>query len=187
MRYSKQRSFFNGHVRNPSSIVFIIAIVWLFVVSVALLCTVPLVKNDSINLQQIITRINHIETKGSVVYLHTDMGVFSVQNDLICNSSALDNHIADHDEFQICYKPFSKNHKLEGLVWELSDSTGLIYVAEEMVREYQMESNRMMAIASWSIVVIYSIISLCLWYFLSNAPKYPRIAALLVRRQWRNF
>ena len=81
---------------------------------------------------------------------------------LICNSSALDNHIADHDEFQICYKPFSKNHKLEGLVWELSDSTGLIYVAEEMVREYQMESNRMMAIASWSIVVIYSIISLCL-------------------------
>ena len=115
------------------------------------------------------------------------MGVFSVQNDLICNSSALDNNVADCDEFQICYKPFSENHKLEGLVWELADSTGLIYVAEETVKEYQKESNRMMAIVSWSVVVIYSIVSLFLWYFLSNAPKYPRIAALLVRRQWRNF
>lgn len=187
MRYSKQRSFFNGYVRDPGSIVFIIAIVGLFVVSVALLCTVPLVKNDSVNLQQIITKIDHIETKGSVVYLHTNMGVFSVQNDWICNASALDNNVADYDEFQICYKPFSENHKLEGLVWELSDSTGLIYVDEETVRENQMESNRMMAIASWSVVVIYSIVSVCLWYFLSNAPKYPRIAALLVRRQWRNF
>jgi hypothetical protein len=187
VRYSKQHSFFNGYVRDPGSIVFIIAIVGLFVVSVALLCTVPLVKNDSVNLQQIITKIDHIETKGSVVYLHTNMGVFSVQNDWICNASALDNNVADYDEFQICYKPFSENHKLEGLVWELSDSTGLIYVDEETVRENQMESNRMMAIASWSVVVIYSIVSVCLWYFLSNAPKYPRIAALLVRRQWRNF
>lgn len=101
--------------------------------------------------------------------------------------SDLNNSVVDYDEFQIYYKPFSENHKLEGLVWELSDSTGLIYVAEETVREYQMESNRMIAIASWCVVVIYSIVSLCLWYFLSNAPKYPRIAALLVRRQWRNF
>ena len=187
MRYSKQRSFFNGYVRNPGPIVFIIAIVGLFIVSVALLCTVPLVKNDSCNLQQIVTQINHIETKGNVVYLYTNMGVFSVQNDLVYNYSALNNSVADYDEFQIHYKPFSENHELEGLVWELADSKGKTYVAEETVREYQKESNRIMAIASWSIVVFYSIISLCLWYFLSNASKYPRIAALLVRRQWRNF
>ena len=187
MRYAKQRSFFNGHVREPGPIIFIIAIVGLFVVSAALLCTVPLVKNESYNLQQITTQINHIETREDVVYLHTNMGVFSVQNDLIYNYSDLNDRVADYDEFQIRYKPFLENHELEGLVWELADSKGMIYVAEETVREYQKESNSMMAIASWSIVVFYSIISFCLWYFLSNASKYPRIAALLVRRQWRNF
>jgi len=187
VRYSKQRSFFNGYVRDPGPIVFIIAIVGLFVVSVALLCTVPLVKNDSDNLQQIITQINHIETKGNAVYLHTNMGVFSVQNDLIYNYSDLKNSVADYNEFQIHYKPISENHESDGLVWELADSKGIIYVSEETVREFQQESHRMMAIASWSIVIIYSIISLCLWYFLRNASKYPRVAALLVRKQWRNF
>lgn len=187
MRYSKKRSFFNGYVRDPGPIVFIIVIVGLFVVSVALVCTVPLVKNDSYSLQQIMTQINHIETNENVVYLHTNIGVFSVQNDLIYNYSALNDSVADYDEFQIHYKPFSENHELEGLVWELADSKGIIYVAEETVREYQKESNRMMAITSWIIVVFYSIISLCLWYFLSNASKYPRMAALLVRKQWRNF
>ena len=189
MRYSKQRRYFNGFVRDPVPIVFLIVFVGLCVVAVAIFCTVTLVKDedDMINLQQVTTKINHIETKENVVYLHTNMGIFSVPNDLICNYSSLNNSVANFNEFQIHYKPLSENNKLEGLVRRLADSTGLIYVTEEAVREYKKESNRMATTAAWSIVVIYSIFSLCIWYFLSNATKYPRIAALMVKRQWRNF
>ena len=168
--------------------VLIIALVGLFAISVALWCTVPLLdQNDPHNLLQITTQIDRICTEENAVYLYTDTGILGVSNDLICNYSVLEKSVANNVEFQILFMPFSESQEVKGEVWELVDSKGIIYVAEETTRAYQKANDRIVAKASWLIVVVYSIFTFCLWYFLSNATKYPRVAALFVRKEWRNF
>ncbi len=188
MQNSKQNRFFSGYVREPGPMVFIITIVGILTICVAVLCTVLLNNQyDPHSLQSITIQISHLKITENTIQLHTDEGIFSVPNDLVCDYPVLQNSVADHTEFLIHYRPFKKNNEVKGTVWALSDSSGIIHVNEETVREYQKDSYRMMAKTSWIIVVIYSVFTLCLWYFLCNASKYPRVAVLFVRKQWRNF
>lgn len=188
MYSSKQSRYFNGYVRNSGPMVFMIISAGIFVIIVALLCTV-LLFGQSVprNLQQVTTHIYYLQTEEDSVRLHTDAGVFSVPIDLACDYSVLKNSVADHAKLTICYKPFPENHEVKGSVWELTDSKGIIFLDKEVVKAYQKENYRLMAQVSWITTIIYFIFTFMLCFFLSNAPKYPRIAALFVKKQWRNF
>ena len=187
MYYSKQSRYFNGYVRNSGQIVFTIISAGIFIIIVALLCT-GLMLGQSIphNLQQATIHIEYLQEDDGSILLHTDAGIFSLPIDLVCDFSAL-NSFVDYRELTICYKAFPENHEVKGSVWELADLKGNFFIDKEVVKAYHKENYRLMAHVSWITVVIYFVFTGMLCYFLSNAPKYPRIAALFVKKQWRNF
>ena len=188
MQNSKRSKYFNGYVRNPRIIVFMTAIVGIFAFSIAILCTFLLiVQSGSVDLQQITTQINQIEEKETVIYLHTDMGVFSIPDELLHDNAELENCVENKKYFSIQYKPLSKNSEIQGSVWELVDSDGMRYLDAETTREYRQDNYWHMTSIAWILVGVYTLITWGIWYCLSHAPKYPHLAALLVRKQWRNF
>ena len=166
MYSSKQSRYFNGYVRNSGPMVFMIISAGIFVIIVALLCTV-LLFGQSVprNLQQVTTHIYYLQTEEDSVRLHTDAGVFSVPIDLACDYSVLKNSVADHAKLTICYKPFPENHEVKGSVWELTDSKGIIFLDKEVVKAYQKENYRLMAQVSWITTIIYFIFTFMLCFF----------------------
>ena len=188
MRNLRKYRHFNGYVRKPLAIVSMIVSVGILVFATAILSSVLLITQKEPNiLQQLTTQIKQIKTDEISVHLTTDTGSFTIPKEMICDYPVLEKSVVNQMQFNIRYKPISGNSENQGVVWELIDSNGITHLALDAARKYYQSNYSIMACTAWIAVGVYTVFTWGLWYVLSNAPKYPILASLFVKKEWRNF
>lgn len=75
----------------------------------------------------------------------------------------------------------------EGLIWEMTDENGTVLFTSEDTYRYLTRLDRRNMLLLWIVALTYWLLFSTSCYILNNAKKYPRLAALLVRPEKRNF
>ena len=72
-------------------------------------------------------------------------------------------------------------------ILSVSSLAGDVIISSDRINQAKVTNARNSVIVMWTACMCYLVFIILSYYFISNAPRYPRIAALLVRKEFRNF
>lgn len=180
---------FNGYVRNPRQMIVMVVVVGLFLLSTAIVVTFFLLySKDMPSLVQNEVIIEKMQKEHETIRFITTKGNYSVSSMLVNDYSSLEKAVHDKETFHILSHPFwGMNEENHVKLWGIIGSNGAVYLNPETVKVHQLNNLKVMMYNAWGLVMIYIIFTFLGWYFLSNAPRYPHLASLFVKKEWRNF
>ena len=189
MRRSFQNKLFNGYVREPIPMVILAIIPAIASLGLALWATWDFHFADLDSYTQVQTCvINEYREADTDYELVSSSGmVFCLPVDSVANASILDTLVQNSTcvlvEYSVERKEEYQLHDIVAVSYK--DGTCIISEAEiGDVREMQWISTLAWL---WGIFTVYATFLMVSYYILCNAPKYPRLANLLIRENWRNF
>lgn len=185
----KEPRLFHGYVRNSGEIAFFPCLVLVLLIAAAVLIT-----GDSLKLldapKELLRRnvqITSWSTENDMVYFTTAYGKLWVQRDVIADFEVLQSDMDQGQTFSVIFEPSGNESNAAGALWSLQDGEGIFLVSQEIV----MENNQKIAWKNiggiWAMVLIYSLLLCGGYYILCHAPAHPRLASLLIKKEYRNF
>ncbi len=186
---SRQRSLFRGNVRNPGELVSVMVIVGLLMIAASVWCTVGRSESIPENLTTIETPIRGIQSTGADIIFQTSEG--NVRTGRGCFSGddmvSLQKEIDSGNSFFLTVTPWvSSAQEKSTILWGLQ-SENEVYLTPADVLAHRTQSWDWAKLISWVCTVCHWLFFGFFCYVLNNGPKYPRLAALLVRKAYRNF
>lgn len=185
----RQHRWLNGNVRNPGEMIVMVIMVGLFITMVAIFATIAFLKTNTWpNLVYKEVIIDKIQQKESSTVFITAEGNYVVGNILVNDYSSIERAVQSKEVFYTlsCSVP-GISGKREATLWGMKDSSGTVYIDPEAVKAHQSSNLAVVMYGTWGIVIIYMAFTFCGWFLVSNAPKYPRLAALFIKKDYRNF
>lgn len=169
---------FRNNIQNPWSFLFFSIAAGLLLLALAICGTVYLLpERDEPDLVAHTALINAVERTGNYVQLSTDLG------DLTAPAMEADwawNQLAKSEVvLQIAER--------DTIVWGMAQKDGTVLFTPEDVRSYVTRLNGRNITILWLVALVYWLLFAVSCYILHNAARYPRLAALLIRPEKRNF
>ena len=89
--------------------------------------------------------------------------------------------------FSALVEPNEEGDGVNGKLWGLQDHESKSLILQEtVVANNRGNAIEIMAVL-WGMTVIYGLLLYAGYYILCHAPTYPRLASLLIRKEYRNF
>ena len=183
----KERScLFNGHVLNPFEFVFcgvILLLVGLFILMVGVLGYLECLDQMSLeynSLDKIDTIISIDNGKSSLEYTYF---IDEDKNEYYIPTKAILNPLDCTDEGGIEVVLVCD----DGYVYEITDKNGNSIATFDNTMFVRLQINKMHCIISIALFALIIVLLISSTYILSNAPKYPQLASLLVKKGSRNW
>ena len=174
----------NGYVREPVPIVILAIVVLLAFLVLAIWSTVDMLSPATYETE--IREVQFIEYKqdGPIYEILSaegtlyDLPVLSVDNLVIIDS------LIDNGE-SVLLEVVTGGTRLD--ILSVSSLAGDVIISSDRINQAKVTNARTSVIVMWTACMCYLVFVILSYYFISNAPRYPRIAALLVRKEYRNF
>ena len=185
-----QSKLFHGYVLNPLEFVIIFVIVAVFMVGGAVFVTCVSVENlkmpNTAEYQDVRFEMGSEDNEWFV--LKTREGNMRIALSVVSDTHALQMDIENGRAFDVAIEPWQLvNHVPTTYIWDLRSDNGTEFVSAERVFA-DRRSNAVEAImVIWSIVILYLLLAVWACHILNHAPEHPRLAALLVKKEYRNF
>lgn len=186
---SRQLSLFHGYVLNPGGMVAVMVIVGILMVGVSVWGTFGFKETVPDDLLTIEAPICGVRSDWADIILQTSEGSIRTSRMHLSNDDmiSLQDKIDMGNTFRLTITPWTVSTKQESAVlWGLQDKE-YIYFTPSDVLTHRVQNSNQAKLVLWVFTVCHWLFFGFFCYVLSNAPKYPRIAALLVRKEYRNF
>lgn len=178
---------FNGYVREPIPMVVIPVFVGICFFILALLCTRECLVTNSYKTTFTSGNLVSYKEDGPIFTLIvSDNFSYDIPKSAVNNEELFDRLMYSQEEILIEYVSASESMKRRDII-SLSDESGKPYISSDIIEKAQLINSRNSLIFMWVSCAAYWALSLLSYYFICNAPKYPKIAALLVRKEFRYF
>lgn len=176
---------FKGYVREPLPMVLLALLVGIAFIVLTIWATVSVcapLNNDTDT--QLLTLIEY-EIDGPIyLFLASDGSYYDLPSRAIADSSIIDYLIENKVSVYIEYVPTTeRSHD----IMSISSYDRMPIVKYSVISEARAVNAKISSSIMWCACVIYWLFIAAVYYFVSNAPQYPKIAALLVRESFRNF
>lgn len=180
---------FNGNVIQPFPMALFAAIVGIALLAIALWATFGLTgSKDTIIMKTDRREICSYKIDGPACYFKDSKGcTYDIPSNNSGILSALNNLVANNTgviiEYAMPHMDAPKSLKVLSIVTE----DGMPIIGSEELFSARSQNAQNALIVLWSVTFCYLMFCLGSWYILYNAPRYPRIASLLIRSPYRNF
>lgn len=179
---------FNGYVREPLPMVIPALFVGVVFLVFAIWSTIDLCTPSSYDTTAQLLRFVEYEKDGPIYSLLASDGFYY---DLRCRaiegSLEIEYLIENETPFFVEYvSPAAGNMGSRDIV-SISTHEQQPLIPSNIISEACNTDAKNAAIIMWSACLLYWLFISSSYYFISNAPKYPRIAALLVKKSFRYF
>ena len=116
-----------------------------------------------------------------------DDGAFSLPVDTVESEEILERIIKNRMPVVVSYNvPSNPNAKVYYIA-EITNADGTVIVDHEAISAARAEDSREGLTMLWVICLVYWGLSIGGYWILCHAPEHPRLAGLLIRREFRNF
>ena len=183
-----KRKLFNGYVREPLPIFLIgVCIILCTLVESCWITWTTLHKAlpcpDNIE-----TYIVSYEINGPNCQIATSAGYnFYLPSEAISDISILSN-LVDSETVQIEYDRASYDKRSDDFcIISLMEVNGSYIISGDAISEANAENEKKNILYSWGFTGVSSFLLGLAYYILCNAPRYPHIANLLIRKEYRYF
>ena len=182
---------FNGNVREPWQFVFLFCLIGIAISLLPLIASVDFLSTksppDRLTETQLV--IDSLAERDSNLLLSSDTVTYYVPYDAISNMELLFDSVENKKPLRALYAsvPADENAQQEVGIWGLSDENGFVLTTPENVHKLKATQAIQQLAFLWMIAFAWWMFTLICFYFLKNAQKYPRIASLLVKEEYRNF
>lgn len=185
----KEPRLFHGYVRDPGEIVFFpCLLLFLFIAAAVFMTNVSLKLLDAPKeLLRRNVQITSWSTENDLVYFTTAYGKLRVQRDVIADFEVLQSDIDQGQTFSAMFEPNGNESEATGELWSLQDQEGISLVSQEIVMTNNQKIARKNIGILWTMALTYSLLLCGGYYILCHAPAYPRLASLLLKKEYRNF
>ncbi len=180
---------FNGYVQEPVTIAVLAIIPAIVSLVFALWATWDFCfaeTNLYTEVQECI--IDKYRKNGTNYELVSSLGAtFCLPVDSVANSAVLDGLVEDNSGILVEYSVKRESEEHFFYVTAISHRDGTVIISRSEIEDVGKTKWVNALIWLWGIFVVYIALLLGANHVLCNAPKYPRLACLLIREQWRNF
>lgn len=184
MREKINGFLFNGYVREPIPMVFIAVLVLLALLVLATWATIDLFLPVTHNIE--VKEIHFIEYKqdGPIYVLTSNEGyTYDLPVAAVGDLDVIDSLI--YNATLVLVETDTGEQRLD--IYSISSLEGDKIISSESLSKAKLFGAYTSTIILWVSCIIYAAFISASYYFVSNAPKYPKIASLLIRESFRNF
>lgn len=185
----KESRLFHGYVRNPGEIAFFPCLLFFAFLALAVWGTVISLKSIDMPSELLCKdiQITNWSEENDLIFL-TAVGMeLRVAREVITDFEVLQRDIAQQETFSALIASDGKEGQTTAELWNLQDQSGNLLVSQETCMKHRQESARYTICFTWAILLVYSLLLFCGYYILCHAPKYRKLASLLIKREYRNF
>ena len=178
---------FNGYVREPVPIFIIAICVGISFITLATWSTIDLFQSDNLTTMCTSAKLIAYNEDGPIYTLiFSDKYYYDVPKSTVTSCLLFDRFIENDAELIIEYTSIDQNLKGRDVI-SLATQDGVPIISSDATENARQEDSKLAATMMWIACIIYLLVCLTSYWIISNAPKYPRIAAMLVRESFRNF
>lgn len=178
---------FNGYVREPIPMVVIPVFVGICFFILALLCTRECLATNSYKTTYTSGSLVSYKEDGPIFTLiFSDDFSYNIPKSAVNDAELFDRFLYSQEKILIEYVSAPESMKRRDII-SLSEESGKPYISSDSIAKAQSNNSRNALIVMWVSCAAYWAFILLSYYFICNAPKYPKIAALLVRKEFRYF
>lgn len=188
MKQKLNNILFNGYVREPIPMVILAAIVGIALLLFAIWASIDLFITSSYDSITREAQFVKFERDGPIYSLLSSDGYsFDLPAASISDISLIDWLIDNEVSLLVEYAspPAEDNSSLDILSVSMLDGSSIISSCN--ISEARTIDAWISAAIMWAVCLIYWLFISASYYFISNAPRYSRIASFLVRESFRNF
>ena len=196
LRFRIESKLFNGYVIQPIPIVILSGFTLIAFLFIAILCTVeelsPVENTEYAIKESMFVSYSRDEyfffMKADEYTIKTDDdGAFSLPVDAVKSEEILEKIIKNRMPVFISYNvPSNPNAKVYYIA-EITDVDGTVIVDHEAISAARAEDSHEGLTMLWVICLVYWGLGIGGYCILCHAPEHPRLAGLLIRREFRNF
>lgn len=196
LRFRIESKLFNGYVIQPIPIVILSGFTLIAFLFIAIWCTVeelsPVENTEYAIKESMFVSYSRDEyfffMKADEYIIKTDDdGAFSLPVDAVKSEEILEKIIKNRMPVFISYNvPSNPNAKVYYIA-EITDVDGTVIVDHEAISAARAEDSHEGLTMLWVICLVYWGLGIGGYCILCHAPEHPRLAGLLIRREFRNF
>ena len=178
---------FNGYVREPVPMVIIPTIIGivLLILSFSAIGELSFGLDGDISIREV-TFIEY-EKDGPIYRISASDGyIYDLPVDAIDNRLLIDQLISNGTLCEVEALHTKDKSKYFDVI-SIKSSLGIQIISESCISQARSSTLRSNTLFMCLVCIFYWTFILVGYYFVSNAPRYPRIAALLIRKPFRNF
>ena len=185
----KESCLFHGYVQNPGEIAFFPCLVFFLCIAAAVFGTV--------------ISLNMLDTPKELLWKNVQITSWSKERDVIClkttdgelragqnevpDFEALQKGIEHQQIFSALVEPNKEGDGAIGKLWGLQDHEGNSLILKETVAANNRRNAIEIMVFLWGMAIIYGLLLYAGYYILCHAPAHPRLASLLIKKEYRNF
>lgn len=186
MKKRVEHLLFNGYVRDPIPMVFFAVIVAIALLILAVWATVDLLRPvpfSSVTAEEVFVEYQY---DGPIIILRTTNGQkYDLPTDAVGDDALLKQWTNNGVPVLVEYSVQPEADSRDVLSVSALDKSCII--SRDAITQARSEDTYNSLYVLWGVCILYIFFISISYYFLSNAPKYPRISALLIREPYRNF
>lgn len=196
LRFRIESKLFNGYVMQPIPIVILMSFTLIAFLFVTIWCTAdelsPSDYTECAIKKSVIASYYRDEyfffMRADEYTIKTDdNNTFSLPVDAIKSEKILGEIIRNRTPVVISYKIPANSNAKAYYIAEITDESGIAIVDSEAIDAARAEDSRNGLITLWAVCLAYWGLGIGGYYILCHAPEHPRLAGLLIRREFRNF
>lgn len=187
IKNSIESKLFNGYVIEPIPLVVLTCLVGVWLLGLCIWGIGDAFYIDDYEIKESICSIVSYEYDGPVCLIETDqdfrfeLPYGAVENDL------LDCVINSNTPVIIEYKYETLQRRKSYDAVEIRDNKNHILVSQETINKISFHNKWTTLMFLCGVCLLYWVLSIIAYYVLCNAPRYPKLAAILIRKPFRNF
>ena len=187
MKNRIESKLFNGYVIEPIPMVVLTCFVGMCLLGLLLWGIWDTHHSDDYEIKEAMCTIVSYECDGPVYVIETNQ---NLRFDL--PSGAFENELLDHVIYtnapvRIKYKCVNTQKRNSYDAVEIRDNKNNLLVTQDTINKINSQNGRRALIVLCSVCLVYWTLVIGGYYILCNAPKYPRLASILIRKPFRNF
>ena len=196
LRFRIESKLFSGYVKQPIPIVILVGFTLIAFLFIAIWCTVeelsPAENTEYAIKESMFVSYSRDEyfffMKADEYIIKTDEdGAFSLPVDAVKSEEILEKIIKNRMPVFISYNvPSNPNAKVY-YIEAITDADGTVIVDHEAISAARAENSHEGLTMLWAICLAYWGLGIGGYWILCHAPEHPRLAGLLIRREFRNF
>lgn len=187
MNEKSRKQLFNGNVREPLPIVLISSIVGVALLILACISTINAIPKPSKQTTRTIkANMDAFVLDGPIYIIYVDNLRLSLPSDAL-NSDELETLILNQNSILIDYAVDDNGENVLSDICCIKDVNGNDIVSASLITELSDIQKVRAQLILWSVAVCYWSLCISAYYILCNASRFPILASILVRKDFRNF
>lgn len=188
MKQRLENKLFNGYVRNPIPMVLFAMVVGVALLTLAVWATIDSFR--PVQIKSLITEEVFVKytCDGPIFVVSAASGqTYDLPTDAITDSGLLDDLVKNKTSVFVEYLLPINPESISRDALAISSANGVSIVSKDTVTKVRQQDTNASLCVLWTFFFLYLFFVLFSYYFVSRAPKYPRISSLLIRASYRNF